>query len=62
MFYKKNTQEVLKLLNTSLNGLSKDEADKRLKNHGYNELKEKYSISMFIPFDNFSLDYLNIIE
>ena len=41
MFYKKNTQDVLKSLNTSFNGLSKEEAQERLKKYGYNELKEK---------------------
>ena len=61
MFYKKNTQEVLKLLNTSLNGLSKDEADKRLKNHGYNELKEKEKSSVIKLFLETFKDPLVII-
>ena len=61
MFYKKNTQEVLKLLNTSLNGLSKDEADKRLENHGYNELKEKEKSSVIKLFLETFKDPLVII-
>ena len=31
MYYKKSTQEVIKCLNSSLNGLSKKEAQERLK-------------------------------
>ena len=46
MFYKKNTQDVLKSLNTSFNGLSKEEAQERLKKYGYNELKEKDKTSI----------------
>ena len=41
MFYKKNAQEVMKSLNSSLGGLSKEEAEERLKEYGYNEFKEK---------------------
>ena len=41
MYYKKNTQEVLKSLNSSLDGLSKEDVQERLKKYGYNELKEK---------------------
>lgn len=50
MFYKKNTQEVIKLLNSSLNGLSKEEAEERIKKYGYNELKEKEKSSVIKLF------------
>ncbi|WP_418889642.1 cation-transporting P-type ATPase, partial [Romboutsia ilealis] len=33
MFYKKNTQEVIRLLNSNLTGLSKKEAKERLKKY-----------------------------
>ena len=37
----KNIDEILKSLNSSKNGLSKEEAKKRLKEYGYNEIGEK---------------------
>lgn len=46
MFYKKNTQEVIRLLNSNLTGLSKKEAKERLKKYGHNELKEKEKSSV----------------
>ncbi|WP_303006891.1 cation-translocating P-type ATPase [Romboutsia ilealis] len=46
MFYKKNTQEVISLLNSNLTGLSKKEAKERLKKYGHNELKEKEKSSV----------------
>lgn len=33
---------------------------KKYTKNKYNELKNKYEPSMFIPYDNFSFDYLNI--
>ncbi|MGL5347956.1 MAG: cation-translocating P-type ATPase [Peptostreptococcaceae bacterium] len=41
MFYKKDVNEALKNLNSSLKGLSMDEVEQRLAKFGYNELKEK---------------------
>ncbi|MEG2740327.1 cation-translocating P-type ATPase [Clostridium sp.] len=41
MFYKKSIDETLNQLNSSLDGLSSDTAQKLLTTHGYNELKEK---------------------
>lgn len=61
MFYKKNTQEVLKLLNSSLDGLSKEEAAERLKKYGYNELKEKEKSSVIKLFLETFKDPLVII-
>jgi len=43
-------QEVLKQLNTSVEGLSTIEAKKRLKIYGKNELKEVYKVKPFIIF------------
>src|SRR3712207_1734720 len=41
MFYKKSIDETLNHLNTSLDGLTSDQAKDLLEKHGYNELKEK---------------------
>ncbi|WP_338660824.1 cation-translocating P-type ATPase [Paraclostridium sordellii] len=41
MFYKKSIDETLNHLNTSLDGLTSDQAKDLLGKHGYNELKEK---------------------
>ena len=61
MFYKKNTQEVIKLLNSSLNGLSKVEAIERLKKNGHNELNEKEKSSIIKLFIETFRDPLVII-
>ncbi|WP_296647579.1 cation-translocating P-type ATPase [Romboutsia sp. 13368] len=61
MFYKKNTQEVMKLLNSSLEGLSKEEAQERLEKYGYNELKEKEKSSVIKLFLETFKDPLVII-
>ncbi len=61
MFYKKNTQEVIKLLNSSLDGLSKEEAEERLKKYGHNELKEKEKSSVIKLFLEIFKDPLVII-
>lgn len=45
MFYKKTTKETLKDLKTNINGLSKSEVEKRLKEYGNNELKEENKTS-----------------
>lgn len=41
MFYKKSVEDVTKKLNTSLNGIAKEEVQERLEKYGYNELQEK---------------------
>ncbi len=41
MFYKKSVEDVTKKLNTSLNGIAKEEVQERLEKFGYNELQEK---------------------
>ena len=41
MFYKKTIEESIKNLDSSLDGLSQSEANKRLQKNGYNELEEK---------------------
>ena len=42
--YLKSKEEVLKELLSSHEGLSKEEAEKRLQEHGYNRLKEAKKI------------------
>ena len=61
MYYKKNTQEVLKSLNSSLDGLSKEDVQERLKKYGYNELKEKETSSVIKLFLETFKDPLVII-
>ncbi|MGL6107107.1 cation-translocating P-type ATPase [Romboutsia sp.] len=41
MYYKRELNETLKMLNSSIKGLSAEEAEERLAKNGYNELKEK---------------------
>lgn len=41
MYYKKTSEEVIRHLNSGLEGLSPSEAKKRLEINGYNELREK---------------------
>ncbi|MDP7976763.1 MAG: cation-transporting P-type ATPase, partial [TACK group archaeon] len=38
---KESVEDLMKELNTSLNGLTSDEVAKRLKQYGYNEIEEK---------------------
>lgn len=61
MFYKQNTLEVVKLLDSSIEGLSKKEVEKRIKTHGYNELKEKEKSSIIKTFLETFKDPLVII-
>ena len=60
-YYKENIDEVLDNLQTSLNGLSKEEAIKRLNRYGKNELPKKKSISLFKIFFKEMLDPIVII-
>ena len=41
MFYKQRSDDAIKYFKSSINGLSQEEVDKRLKENGFNELKEK---------------------
>ena len=61
MFYKKSIKEVIKSLNSSLNGLSKADAKERIKTYGYNELKEKEKTSTLKLFLETFKDPLVII-
>lgn len=40
-FYTKEVEEVIKELDTNIEGLSSKEAERRLQKYGYNELEEK---------------------
>lgn len=60
-FYKKNTEEALKNLNTTTSGLNDSEVDKRRSQYGFNELteaKRKSAVQVF--FEQFK-DFLVII-
>ena len=61
MFYKKNIEKVLNELDSSLQGLTQEEFDKKLSKHGYNELKEKEKTSVFKLFLETFKDPLVII-
>ena len=41
MFYKETSEKAMRYYNSSIEGLSQKEAEKRLKENGFNELKEK---------------------
>ena len=49
-YYSLSVSEAIKLLNSSEEGLSKEDAKKRLNDYGYNELKRKKSITAFDIF------------
>ena len=54
MFYKITSEDTIKDLDSSLNGLNQCEVEKRLKENGYNELEEKEKISTWKLFlENF---------
>ena len=47
-WHKKEIDKVVAELKTSLQGLTSDEAQKRLSEHGHNELKENKKRTIFI--------------
>ena len=49
-YYNKKVEELYKELNTSINGLTKEEASKRLEKYGENKLAERKKKSNFIIF------------
>jgi Ca2+-transporting ATPase len=57
MYYNQEIKEVFKELNSSMSGLSEEEAKKRLEKYGPNEIKEKKSVSplkiFFSQFNSF---------
>ena len=54
MYYKQKYIESIDTLKSSINGLSSDEAKKRLEKYGYNELKEgNKSFNMEVIFRKF---------
>ena len=50
MYYQKNEKEIFNKLNTNINGLTNEEAKKRLKQYGKNELPKKKQKSIFKIF------------
>ena len=62
MFYNKNVEEVEKILTTSSNGLSNEEAEKRLNEYGENTLPQKKKDSVLkIFFDEFKNPILMLL-
>ncbi|MDI1471945.1 MAG: cation-translocating P-type ATPase [Thermodesulfovibrio sp.] len=60
-WYLKSVDETITLLNSSLNGLSSQEAQKRLQEYGPNELKERKRKTPLMMFLNQFTDFLIII-
>lgn len=61
-WFNQDVEEVSKTLNTDLEkGLSKEEAKKRQKENGYNELQEKKKKSLFVKFLEQFKDFMIII-
>lgn len=61
MFYKKNFIDIIKETESSMEGLSSSEADKRLREQGFNELKEGNKVPLWKMFLESFKDPLVII-
>ena len=61
MFYKETSEKIIRHFETSLNGLSQVEAEKRLQKNGFNELKEKEKVPTWKLFVDSFKDPLVII-
>lgn len=61
MFYKKNFIDIIKETESSMEGLSSSEADKRLREQGFNELKEGSKVPLWKMFLESFKDPLVII-
>lgn len=61
-YYNSNVKEVIKDLQSSANnGLTKEEAEKRLSKYGYNIIEHKKKTSLFIRFINQFKDFMVLI-
>lgn len=60
-WYQKKVEAVLEEINSSLNGLSSEEAQKRLLEYGPNELKEKKKKTLFMMFLDQFKDFMIIV-
>ncbi|MEK7864994.1 MAG: cation-transporting P-type ATPase, partial [Nitrospirota bacterium] len=49
-WHQKKANEIIEVMNSSVSGLSSDEAQKRLAEYGPNELKEKEKRTLFMMF------------
>lgn len=61
MWHKKEIEEIFKELDTSLRGLSSEEARRRLQEYGPNELKEKKKKTPFIMFLDQFKDFMILV-
>ena len=60
-WHQKKVEDVIEELNSSLKGLSSEEAQKRLLEHGPNELKEKKKKTPFMMFLDQFKDFMILI-
>jgi Ca2+-transporting ATPase len=60
-WHKKTTDEIIEVMNSSVSGLSSDEAQKRLAEYGPNELKEKKKKTPFMMFLDQFRDFMILV-
>lgn len=60
-WHQKKTNEIIEVMNSSVNGLSSEEAQKRLAEYGPNELKEKEKRTLFMMFLDQFRDFMILV-
>ena len=60
-WHQKKANEIIEVMNSSVSGLSSDEAQKRLAEYGPNELKEKEKRTLFMMFLDQFKDFMILI-
>ena len=60
-WHRKDTNEAIEALNSSIQGISSEEAQKRLAEYGPNELKEKKKKTLFMMFLDQFRDFMILV-